>query len=113
MVELFGQFLNVETYRHQPHRCFSQPLDGGIAFLFAEILTKRLYQSVVTDTISSIECVQRGQLIDENPCVFIDNKDLERLLERKFLMKAALLMAPDCSNIERNRAFSSALNRTT
>ena len=91
MVELFGQFLNVETYRHQPHRCFSQPLDGGIAFLFAEILTKRLYQSGVTDTISSIECVQRGQLIDENPCVFIDNKDLERLLEKKVFDEGSLV----------------------
>ena len=91
MVELFGQFLNVETYRHQPHRCFSQPLDGGIAFLLAEILTKRLYQCVVTDTSSPIECVQRGQLIDENPCVFIDNKDLERLLEKKVFDEGSLV----------------------
>ena len=81
----------VYTYRLQPHRCFSQPLDGGIAFLLAEILAKRLYQCVVTDTSSPIECVQRGQLIDENPSVFIDNKDLERLLEKKVLDEYSLI----------------------
>lgn len=53
------------------------------SLLLAEILAKRLYQCVVTDTASPIECVQRGQLIDENPCVFIDNKAIERLLEKK------------------------------
>ena len=79
------------TYRHQPHRCFSQPLDGGIAFLLAEILAKRLYQCVVTDTESPIECVQRGQLIDENPCVFIDNKAIERLLEKKVFDEGSLV----------------------
>lgn len=84
-------FWYVYTYRHQPHRCFSQPLDGGIAFLLAEILAKRLYQCVVTDTSSPIECVQRGQLIDENPSVFIDNKDLERLLENKVLDEYSLI----------------------
>lgn len=61
------------------------------SLLLAEILAKRLYQCVVTDTASPIECVQRGQLIDENPCVFIDNKAIERLLEKKVFDEGSLV----------------------